>query len=139
MKPTKFRKVLTAIDKGGDHFNWVNLLLWHIFRPSKRDAMLKGLEDGMSHRFAYERAKNPKHIEKFVYDDIIYTPLVPTQLKVEVLDPCGVITETHEITYKAAYYAGRFTLTIGEHMWMVTGNGTHISRISKDPEPEILK
>lgn len=137
MKLIKFRKVLTAIDKGGDHFNGLNLLLWHFFRPSKRDAMLKALEDGMSHRFAYERAKDPKYVEEFVYDDIIYTPLVPTQLKVEVLDPCGVVTETHEITYKAAYYAGRFILTIGEYHWMVIGNGKNVRRI--DPEPEILK
>jgi hypothetical protein len=68
-------------------------------------------------------------MDEFKQDEIIYTPLVPTKLKVEVLDPVGIITETHELTYKAAYYAGRFIMTIGDYRYMVTGNGRHIDKM----------
>lgn len=74
-------------------------------------------------------------MEKFI-NDIIYTPIVPTKVKFEVVDPVGIITETHEFEYKAAYYAGRAILTVGDHHWMITGNGRKIYRIGPDPEEE---
>jgi hypothetical protein len=75
-------------------------------------------------------------MEEFEQDPIIYTPLVKTKVKLEVVDPTGIITETHELEYKAAYYAGRAFLSIGDYKWMITGNGRNIVRIGPDPQEE---
>ena len=72
-------------------------------------------------------------MEEFEQDPIIYTPLVSTKAKYEVLDPTGVVTETHEFEFKAAYWAGRGVLTMGKHQWMITGNGEYIRRIGEKP------
>jgi hypothetical protein len=75
-------------------------------------------------------------MEEFKQDPIIYTPIVPTEVKFEVLDPTGIVTEKHEFVYKAAYWAGRGVLTFGKHQWMVTGNGRNIHRIGPEPQEE---
>lgn len=72
--------------------------------------------------------------EEFEQDPIIYTPLVSTKAKFEVLDPTGVVTETHEFEFKAAYWAGRAVLTLGDNLWMVTGSGKNIRRIGEEPQ-----
>jgi len=75
-------------------------------------------------------------MEEFEQDPIIYTPIVPTKVKLEVVDPTGCITETHEFEYKAAYYVGRAFLSIGDYKWMITGNGKRIMRIGPEPQED---
>lgn len=56
------------------------------------------------------------------------------KVKFEVVDPLGVITDTFSFDYVPAYYVGRGILTIGNHQYMVTGNGECIYKINEFTE-----
>lgn len=63
-------------------------------------------------------------------------PSNTVKVKFEVIDPVGIVADTFSFNYVPAYYAGRAVLTIGNHIYMVTGNGEYIYKISETIETE---
>lgn len=61
--------------------------------------------------------------------------LKKNKLKLEILDPTGVVVRTHHFFYEALYGA-RLRVTVGDNTYMMNRDGGMISKKIKDGRKE---
>ena len=64
----KFKRLLVVLRRRYHEFRRIDLIVWHLFYPYKRDTLFKAIDVGMNYKFAYKKAratKRPKNL-KFI-------------------------------------------------------------------------